>query len=152
MQTVTGIDLFANVVRHELRHVQQVADADPLLGALNGEAGSIWASGWSWNYSPNNHWTLGPDGQPGEAGVDDDADTHTDQRDNMGEVGFPGRDDVDLDTDDNNVPDAWGAVTLEGQADAQETVPQGTHAASDWGNPGKRHLTDGTAVVDGSND
>lgn len=140
-QTVTGIDLFANVVAHENRHVKQISDADALLGGLNGKAGSIWNKGWSWNTGPNNHWTLGPDGKPGKAGVDDDADGKTDEDTDLSEIGFAGSDDVDLDTDDNDVPNSWEPDTIEGQAGDAETIAEDTHLAQDWGNPGKQHAT-----------
>jgi hypothetical protein len=42
-QTASGIDWFANVLAHEEHHVQQISDADALLGNLNGQAGTIFA-------------------------------------------------------------------------------------------------------------
>jgi hypothetical protein len=142
-QVVTGIDLFANVVLHELRHTEQIIENDAVLGALNGQVGTIWASGWSFNLSPDNHWSLGPDGQPGMAQVDDDSDQAMDERSDNSEVGFPGSDDVDLDTNANDVADGQGYDGLGVEVDAgrRETSSEDTYWMLDWGNPGKQHAT-----------
>jgi len=106
-------------------------------------AWTIWASGWSWNTNPNpnNHYTLGPDGQPGVANVDDDNDGIIDEKNDNSEVGFAGSDDVDLDLDNDDVPNAWEPDTIEGQARDEETIAEHTYWESDWGSDGKQHKT-----------
>ena len=52
--------------------------------------------------------------------------------------------DTDLDSDDDLLPDSLegtGHNGVEPPANAKETVAQHTHAASDWGSPGKQHRT-----------
>ena len=49
-----------------------------------------WATGWS-GVPMGGSWSVGPDGQPGVATVDDDGDTTVDD---IGELGFAGSDDV----------------------------------------------------------
>ena len=71
---MTGIDLFAHVVTHETRHAEQISENDVALGSLNGQVGTIWESGWSFNSTFDNCFDLGADGQPGVAGVVDDGD------------------------------------------------------------------------------
>jgi hypothetical protein len=141
-QTVTGIDLFANTVAHELWHVRQIQDADGVVGALIAP-GTIWASGWAWNYGSFNHWLLGLDGQPGVAGVDDDGDVppRVDERDDASEVGFAGSDDAYQDADGDDLPNASEPGDVEAQAEQHETVPQDSNLASDWCAPGKQHAT-----------
>lgn len=103
----TGIDLFANTVKHELFHVSQIAEADGLLGNVNGNPNTIWQYGWSWQVRPNYNHHL-PNG-------------------------------VNLDADDNDVPDLWGAnYSIEGKAQEQQTITENTYWESDFGYPGKR--------------
>ncbi|MCH7697127.1 MAG: hypothetical protein IIB73_12755 [Proteobacteria bacterium] len=110
---------------------------------MNGQASTIWASGWSFNFSPDNHWSLGPDGQPGKAGVDDDGDQTVDERSDNSEVGFSGSDDMDLDVNGNDIADTLGydGLGLETDAGNRETSPEDTYWMLDWGNPGKQHAT-----------
>ncbi|OYV88067.1 MAG: hypothetical protein B7Z73_09255 [Planctomycetia bacterium 21-64-5] len=111
-QVVTGIDLFANVLAHEHVHIEQIADADALLGSLNGQPGN-WLAGWSWNTTPNNH-TI-PDGMGGM---------------------------TNLDTNNNDIPDSWEPYDIEGAAGDAETIPENTYWQSDWADPGKQHAQD----------
>lgn len=71
----SGIDRFIGTVIHEEKHVDQIARADPLVPTNGSDS---FRYGWSWNSliygEPHNHWTKGPDGQWGQAGVDDDGD------------------------------------------------------------------------------
>ena len=107
------------------------------------QIGTIWASGWSFNFSPDNHWSLGPDGQPGKAGVDDDGDSTIDERGDNSEVGFAGSDDIDLDMNGNEVADSLGydGLGIETDAANRETSPEDTYWMLDWGSPGKQHAT-----------
>lgn len=73
--------------------------------------------------------------------MDDDGDGVTDSMLDYNEIGFAGSDDVDLDLDDNDVPNDWEPDTIEGQAEDQETVTEHTNEMSDWGNVGKQHFT-----------
>jgi len=140
---VEGIDLFANIVLHELRHTVQFDENDNALGPLNGMAGTVWASGWSFKQIPDNHWALGPDGQPGVAGVDDDMDGEIDEMTDLSELGFG--DDVDLDVNTNDIYDGLpynADNSIEEDASRAETVADDTFWQLDWGDPGKQHKTD----------
>ena len=140
----TGIDYFSDIVKHENVHVTQVSQADALLGSLNGLVGSIWEKGWSFHYSPNNHWTLGTDEKAGVAGLDDDGDDTIDEVSDNSEVGYPGSDDVDLNADDDNIPDAYENANpewIEPAADAAMDTEENENSSSDWGSPGKQHGT-----------
>lgn len=138
-EEVTGIDLFANVVKHEVRHTQQITEADNLLGALLGKPSTVWAKGWSWRPPGKNHIILGPDGKAGFAGVDDDKDGTVDEENDMSEIGFPNSDDINLDLNNDNVGDTLPYSHVEIDAQNHENSPEDTHSASDWGNPGKQH-------------
>lgn len=148
----TGIDCFANIVRHEQGHVAQIAGADALLGGLNGLGGSLWERGWSWNtdtdlYLPRREWlwnhiTLGTDNEPGIAGIDDDNDGVTDEYGDNTELDFYGVYDVNIDSNRNDVPDVWEPYSGEGACEARETVTDGMFKNLDWGAPGKNHLSD----------
>ncbi len=137
-----GIDGMADTILHEDGHIVQIGIADALVDTGNG----IWEKGWSWNTgfpSPAyNHYTAGPDGQPGDAGVDDDGDGDTDETDDNSEYGFG--DDVDLDTDHDNVPndrEGEDPPWVEPYCRALEVTTDNDHAAKDWGDPGKQHKT-----------
>jgi hypothetical protein len=152
---LTGIDLFANTVLHEARHVRQVRDADAVVGV---RAGTCWRYGWSWNTANHNHWSVGPDGQPGVAGVDDDADGTVDNQIVTGPGEMGAGDDVYLGSAGafgRDWPSAWGAIPagagpggafigghpIEQQAFQAETSREHAYARSDWGAPGKNHRT-----------
>ena len=76
-ESFSGIDFFGSTILHEGRHVWQITQCDALVPT--GIAGTPWAHGWSFNQGlQHNHWTKGPDGQPGEPGVDDDGDGQVD--------------------------------------------------------------------------
>jgi hypothetical protein len=143
-QPSSGIDFLRNIFLHEARHVEQIADADALLGDLNGLSNSIWTSGWSWSFRPHNHWRLGGDGAAGYLGIDDDNDGEVDEINDNSEIGTPGSDDVNLDVNDDDVPDSWGTggrAFLEAEAESAETNVEDTFIAHDWANPGKQHNT-----------
>jgi hypothetical protein len=84
---VTGIDRFANTILHENRHVLQVTEHNGLNPHTVATAAGA-KVGWSWanagavirrsrvniQAALYNHFQVGPDGQPGVAGVDDDGD------------------------------------------------------------------------------
>ncbi|HLP81558.1 MAG TPA: hypothetical protein VK141_06180, partial [Nitrosomonas sp.] len=138
LEVASGIDMFANVVLHELHHNKQIADEDSLLGSLNGKAGTVWSKDWRWNTGARNHWTLGVDGKAGKDNKNDDGDSTIDEKSDMSEVRSIGSDDVPLDADNNDWPDSWAiAPGLDGpiEEDAQkyETNVEDTHARKDWG-------------------
>lgn len=148
----SGIDQYVGTVIHEAEHVAQIARADQLVPT--GQAGSPWQFGWSFNQGAgHNHWTVGPDGQPGVSGVDDDGDGTTDNliTGGRGELGHG--DDVDLThptTTSRNWAAAWPPpvpliypLELEAEAINASDAANNEHdnARSDWGNPGKNHQT-----------
>ena len=57
--TISGIDCFLDVIKHENTHVSQISQADPLL---SGNGTGVWSKGWSWNTypNPNNHYNSNP--------------------------------------------------------------------------------------------
>ena len=141
---ITGIDCFLDVIKHEGHHIIQISQVDALLGGLNGQTGSIWLKGWSFTQILSNHWTLGVDGKAGVANVDDDSDGPIDEVSDNSEVGFAGSDDVNLDTDDDDIPNTYESATpawFEPAALALEDTIEHANASSDWGDPGKRHAT-----------
>lgn len=149
---VTGIDCFANTIVHENYHVTQIAQADAVLGGLNGKPFTVWRYGWSWAATTNNHWTLGTDGKTGRANIDDDANGRIDNELDLTELGAAGSDDVDLDVNNDDIPDSWGPQPpapvwagilhpAEGAAYQSSNIPQNTNWQSDWGSAGKRHRT-----------
>jgi len=152
-QSISGIHTFANLLKHEEKHIDQIALADSLLGNLNGQAGTVFEKGWSWppnsNQFTHNHYTLGFGDKPGEPNVNDDGDSTTDELTDLSEIDHVSTDDVLLDTDWDNVPDAWEptlATTfdlIEDQAYAEETISNNDDAylKLDWGDPGKQHET-----------
>jgi hypothetical protein len=155
-----GIDLFRITVRHETEHTRQIRRADRVVGV---RPGTCWQNGWSWNVANHNHWGVGPDGQPGRAGVDDDGDGTVDNQrtDGPGEMGAAGSDDVLVESAVPGIarpthwPTAWGAVPagaapaggfigghpIEQQAFQKETGSRHEVARQDWGDPGKNHRT-----------
>jgi hypothetical protein len=96
----TGIDCFVDTIKHEKVHIDQIKMADLLVPHE--------PRGWSWNYSPNNHYS--PTG-------------------------------VDLDMNDNDVPDSWEPYDIEMEARRAENTPENANMGSDWGDPGKQHKT-----------
>lgn len=160
-ETITGIDTFADTIKHENGHVTQISQADALLGAYVNQNFTLWKGGWSWNTGFNggmqNHWLPGPDGKPGIAGVDDDGDGQIDNLLSIGEFGAAGSDDVDLDTNDDEIPNAYttawphgtwphnagGIVPLHGveyYCMTLMTTNEHDNWQNDWGNAGKQHL------------
>lgn len=160
-QIVTGIDLFRTTLLHEARHVRQVIDHN----RLNPYNVSVGRARIGWSFSDGgvplqrtranitaglyNHFTAGPDGRPGRAGVDDDGDGLIDERDEfiagLGDTTVGDDTDLDPDGDRINVGDPHPNVAeplVEPQAEAAETNLQDGMREHDWGNPGKRHGPD----------
>lgn len=143
----SGIDMFISTVKHEVKHVDQIARADPLVPS-NGS--DCFRNGWSWNFPTHNHWTKGSDGQWGVAGSDDDGNGIND--DAKPTPPFePGRgDDQTLDHAlVGDWPNVWplpvpntGPHPIESDAvnysDRNHNEDQ--NARNDWGDPGKNHL------------
>lgn len=46
---------------------------------------------------------------------------------------------INLDTNNNDVPDSWEPYSIEGAAQAAETIPQGRYAQFDWSVGGKMY-------------
>jgi hypothetical protein len=151
LKATTGIDTFEDTVRHENHHTVQIANADAVVGIV---ANTAWRFGWSWDISvPHNHWTVGPDGQPGVAGVDDDGDGTVDNHVLTGSGELGSGDDVNL-TDTGDPVLAWpkafgplpplcwaGGFAIEDAAYDQEPDNEDSRANVDWANPGKQHRT-----------
>jgi hypothetical protein len=146
LEPLEGMDCFYNLILHEAEHVSQIDRADDVVGLV---PDTCWRYGWSWNQPSHNHWSVGEDGQPGRAGVDDDGDGQVDNQriDGPGEMGAQGSDDVRL--CDETYP-AWplafgtpppGGNPIEIQADERMTIPKNYYWTLDWGNPGKQHKT-----------
>ena len=151
LKPTSGIDTFEDTVLHEGHHTVQIAQADPLVAVAPNTA---WRYGWSWNQGGNhNHWTVGADGQPGVAGVDDDGDGTIDNQVTAGPGELGNGDDVDLtDTGDPILlwPKGFGAlpplcwptnVAIEKPAYDKEPDNEDARAGVDWANPGKQHRT-----------
>lgn len=142
----SGIDLFIGTITHEYKHVDQIARADALV-----PSGGSFRHGWSWGFSVHNHWSKGPDGAWGSAGIDDDLNGSTDDAATIPPF-EPGKgDDVSLDHPSNPLwPNVWplpvpnnGPHPLESEAINYSDLHNDEHqnARSDWGNPGKNHQT-----------
>ena len=142
----TGIDTFHDTYLHEKHHEVQVTRADNIVGIV---PFTPWRFGWSWNQSNNNHWTLGSDGRPGVAGVDDDANGAIDDLFDWGpgELGRGDDNSLDFGYDWPRAfgpmpPPPWaGGLPIEAPAYNQEHDDENEYAESDWGNPGKQHRT-----------
>ncbi len=147
----SGIDRYVATVVHEEKHIEQIALADTEVTAT---AGTPWRYGWSFNQGGNhNHWTVGPDTEPGDMGVDDDADTTIDNHITGGPGELGSGDDVDLThptTTSRNWPNSWPppaakiyASEIEDAAikHSDAAVDEHDNAGSDWGDPGKQHKT-----------
>ncbi len=144
----SGIDRFIASVIHEEKHVDQVSSADTLLPTSGNDS---FRYGWSWNQATHNHWTKGPDGQWGVAGVDDDNNGTTDDAKTTPPFEPGNGDDVSL---DHPIyvwwPNSWPLPNpnlaphpIESEAvNAQDAgVDEDDYADDDWGNPGKKHKT-----------
>lgn len=144
-ELVTGIDFFANIVRHEFRHISQITEHDALMADQMQIPGSAWVSGWEFHRLPTppgdgfTNWLFGPDGKPGVANFDDDVppDGLIDETLDLSEIGYG--DDIDLDTNDNVIADSLpydlnGLLeAIEKDAQQQESIPQNAFADFDWG-------------------
>ena len=138
---VSGIDNFISTLYHESKHVQQIAAAD---GLVPGEA--CWSYGYSWNASPHNHWSAGPDGLWGGP-----PGTATAAVNPVPPFQPGGGDDVDIDDPSyRHWPQAWPLpspmrtwhpIEEEAVQYADGLVTEGQFAADDWGDPGKNHKT-----------
>jgi len=149
----SGVDWHVCTMIHEGQHITQIATADPLVPSAGADS---FQYGWSFNQGTHNHWTKGPDGQWGRAGVDDDGNGTVDDAKPLPPF-EPGRgDDVNLSktvgvpAGYNNWPDAWalpvpnaGPSPIESQAiNASDTaMNEHDYADRDWADPGKQHLT-----------
>jgi hypothetical protein len=152
-EEVSGIDCYISAVIHEEKHVAQIAAADALLPTNGADS---FRFGWSWRQPAHNHWTNGPDGQWGVAGIDDDGNGTVDDA----AVAFPFElgqgDDVCLNriyaSGYNNWPNAWTLpvgrygpplTPIEGEAvkASDDAMNENDYASQDWGNPGKNHKT-----------
>ena len=148
-EEASGIDRYIMTVIHEERHVAQINAADALLPTAGADS---FRFGWSWNQSLHNHWTKGPDGQWGIAGVDDDGSGTVDDA-AIAPPFEPGYgDDISL---DNTTwvwwPNSWVLPTgvyasihpIEGDAvkAADDAMNDNDYAIHDWGDPGKNHNT-----------
>ncbi len=111
----SGIDLFANIVVHETRHLYQQTEADRLIP---NSPGTCFQYGWSWNAPTiHNHWKPGPDREWGVAGKDDDFNGVIDDakpnpldfNSPYFEPGWQGSDDEDLTTHEPNARD-WPKI------------------------------------------
>jgi len=144
----SGIDCFVASVIHEEKHVYQISSADTLLPTSGSDS---FRYGWSWNQATHNHWTKGPDGQWGVAGVDDDNNGTTDDAKTTPPFEPGNGDDVSLDhpifawwpnswplPNPNNAPHP---IESEAVNSADAAVNEDDYADDDWGNPGKQHKT-----------
>jgi hypothetical protein len=152
-KSMSGVDRFIGTLIHELKHVDQIARADLLLPTNGSDA---FRYGWAWIFGAapkHNHWSKGPDGQWGRAGVDDDSNGIIDDA-AVSPPFEPGNvlsDDIDLTHSFYpGWPAAWpvpspniGPHPIEGEAiNACDAVhDEHKSARSDWGNPGKNHAT-----------
>jgi len=154
----TGIDWTIGIMIHENRHVWQIAQADTLV---SGGANTPWRFGWAWNQntsggSPNhNHWTVGADGEPGVAGVDDDGDGTVDNLINTGRGELGHGDDVNLTHSSDTFYQTWphnltppSPLSLPPsymESDAinytNSQLNDNDNAPNDWADPGKNHQT-----------
>lgn len=160
-QNITGMDLFADTIKHEKGHVTQIAQADATLGAWNNKPYTVWRSGWSWN-AYDNRWSLGPDGATGIRGIDDDGNGRTDDLLDTEEFGSVGSDDADLDINgpipNDLIPNAYKSVWIHASWPTVTGAPQPLHGIEywcmglmttneddnweiDWSNGGKRYGT-----------
>ena len=156
----SGIDFVVSTFWHESRHVWQITQCDALVPT--GTVGTPWERGWSFRQGfQHNHWTKGPDGLPGEPGVDDDGDG---QVDNLLAAGPGELGQFYSSTPSGNrdqylglalsVHGSWPAVfpypspmlyydEIESDAInyANANYDEHRNARKDWGNPGKNHQT-----------
>jgi hypothetical protein len=144
----SGIDRYIGTVKHEAKHVDQIARADALLSSNGSDS---FQHGWSFNQLLHNHWTKGPDAKWGVAGTDDDSDTVLDNAKSTPPF-EPGR------GDDENLnhatysewPKSWALPNpnnaphpIESEAinESDNNHSEHDNARDDWGNPGKNHKT-----------
>ena len=144
----SGIDFFAALVLHESKHVDQIARADALLPTNGADS---FRFGWSWNQSPHNHWTKGPDNAWGVINVNDDGNGVADDAAAVPPFEVGAGDDISLDNP-NWVwwPNAWPLPVpnnaphpIESEAInfSDQNHDEHQSARSDWSNPGKNHNT-----------
>jgi hypothetical protein len=143
----SGIDRFLGTVKHEARHVTQIANADKLVRSNGSDA---FRFGWAWK-TPHNHWAMGADQKWGVAGSDDDGNGTTDDA-KLGPPFEPGQ------GDDENLshpnwwywPKSWpipapnrAPSPLESDAVNYSDTNHNEHqnARDDWADPGKNHKT-----------
>jgi len=135
-QSISGIDLFANTVRHEVRHVQQVFDnnGQPFFSGVTGVLRNAAAAGWSFNIPTSdgrwNHFT-DSDGSGTLTGPDTILDTDADDLANS----------LEPTSADRAACFSGSSGDVECQAELAETSPEDTFLVHDWGDPGKQHRT-----------
>jgi hypothetical protein len=148
-EEASGIDRYIMTVIHEEKHVAQIAAADALLPTSGADS---FRFGWSWNQATHNHWTKGPDGQWGVAGVDDDGNSTVDDAAVVPPFEPGNGDDISLDHATWPWwPNTWtlpGGVyatihPIEGEAvkAADDAMNENDYAPQDWADPGKNHKT-----------
>ena len=159
----SGIDSFMSVIEHELKHIEQIENADVYLWSKCGGKNNYdtFRFGWSWNRYIHNHWAKGPDGEWGDAGVDDDGDGIIDNAvpipfllpSTPFELGYRLSDDINLEYPGyQDFPRTWTVLTsglyctvhpIEAEAikASDDTIDEHQFARKDWGNPGKNHGT-----------
>ena len=144
----SGIDFFVATIIHEEKHVDQISRADAILPTNGNDS---FRYGWSWNQGTHNHWTKGPDGQWGVAGIDDDGNGIKDDA-GITPPFEPGLgDDVTLDNPNYvwwpntwslpNPNNAWHPLESEAVNAQDAGLNEHDKATSDWGDPGKQHAT-----------
>jgi len=149
----TGIDNYIGAIIHELKHIDQIALADLLVPSSGNDS---FRYGWSWGWGiASNHWSKGPDGEWGFAGVDDDSNSIIDDAAVFPDTTYifePGKgDDVSLEHPMHfDWPLAWPVPghglhqdPIEDEAvwAADQAMNEDDHYLLDWGSPGKQHNT-----------
>ena len=151
LEEFSGIDLFLATCFHENVHVRQIKEADALCPQSNGN--DCFRYGWSWGQFAHNHWSKGPDGEWGVAGLDDDRNGIIDDADpnptfepGYGDDETLSRSKIDDRSRDWPIekpmpsPD-FEAVPEESEAvnETDAAIDEDQYALLDWGNPGKQH-------------
>lgn len=134
-EEVSGIAMFANVILHERRHVDQIFDNNA-LAFYSGRTGVLReaaAAGWSFGvaFSTTSLWNHFTDTN-GNGFYDVPPDTDLDvDRDHLGDTIQPTAADLAL--------CATPSSHIECQAQLAETSPKAAFTIVDWADPGKQH-------------
>jgi hypothetical protein len=145
----SGIDRFISIVFHESKHVDQIARADALVPSAGNDT---FAKGWSWGSNYHNHWSTGPDGKWGVAGVDDEGDGVFDNAKELPDFEPGNGDDINLThATFSDWPNAWplpnpmsvpdNPIESEAVNYADQQCNEHDHARDDWSDVGKNHKT-----------